>query len=139
MKRSSIRAFALLGAIGISLSTGVANASVAAYPSDHFAEECNDISGCVSGVVNWSNRSANLAVSLFDDRNAGSTTVVVDFYSANGFFSDDTRTANNERIPGYPSSGEGPVGGINVVDVWLVANAYPDAPRHYVGTYYRDF
>lgn len=138
MKRSSIRAFALLGAMGICLSTGVANASVASYPSDPFPRDCNGKSGCVSGVVGWSNRSATVDVTLYDDRNAGSTTVIVDFYTANGWYGTDTRTANNETITGHPSMA-GPVGGISEVVIFLKANIDTFWPPYYVGTFYRDF
>ncbi|MEV6717476.1 hypothetical protein AB0M48_36200 [Lentzea sp. NPDC051208] len=117
------------------VTTTAGVAAAAAYPSDPFPEECNNKSGCVSGVVHWSNRSATVDVNLFDDRNAGSTTVVVDFYTANGYFGTDTRTANNERITGHPSK-EGPVGGINKVVIWLKANI--DGSFYYVGTFYRD-
>lgn len=123
-------------AVTAALATTTAGvAGAAAYPSDPFPEECNNKSGCVSGVVHWSNRSATVDVNLFDDRNAGSTTVVVDCYTANGFYKTDTRTANNERLTGHPSC-QGPVGGINKVVIWLKANV--DGSFYYVGTFYRD-
>ncbi|KOV90053.1 hypothetical protein ADL03_01435 [Nocardia sp. NRRL S-836] len=86
-------------------------------------------------MAHWSNRSVTVDVSLFDDRNAGSTTVVVDCHTANGYYKNDTRTADNERITGHPSC-QGPVGGINKVVIWLVANV--DGSYYYVDTLYRD-
>jgi hypothetical protein len=123
MKRSFNRALAVLSAIGFGLSTGVTAANAAGDPPDPFAEVCNHKSGCVSGVVTWSNRSAAVSVNLFDDKNDGSTTVVAEFYTGDNVFiwDTDTRTANNERIKRTLSS-EGPVGGIWLVNIYLVAN-----------------
>jgi len=123
MGRFSIRVFAVIGIIGVGLTTG-ATAANAADPSDPFGEVCNKKSGCVSGVVSWSNRSAAISVNLFDDRNDGSTTVVADCYTDSDIYiphRTDTRTANNERIKRVLSC-EGPEGGIVVVDITLVAN-----------------
>jgi hypothetical protein len=108
--------FALLGVAGIAVPASAAPAATLAV------EYCNGTSGCVAVDVSFSNRSASVAGSVFDDRNAGSTTAVFQFYTANGYWSEQTRTANNERRPiGF--SEPGPAGGINYVEVYLVSNA----------------
>ncbi|WP_394618735.1 hypothetical protein JNUCC0626_06420 [Lentzea sp. JNUCC 0626] len=137
MKRRHARFFALLGTIGIALSTAATSATAAAYPSDPIPETCNGRSGCISGVVNWSNRSANLNIRLFDDKNAGSTTAYFYFYTANGWAGTDSRTVDNGRISGYPGK-QGPPGGITHVTITLKANIAPDSAEFEVGTFSRD-
>ncbi|MCG8916079.1 hypothetical protein L6E12_09790 [Actinokineospora sp. PR83] len=120
MKRSlTALVFALLGFLGIGLSAGVAGADPL---TPAFAEICNGTSGCVTANISFSNRSATVVGNVFDDRNSGSTTAVFDFYTANGYYSTQTRTAANERRS-FNFTEPGPVGGINLVRVWLVANA----------------
>jgi hypothetical protein len=109
---------ALLGVIGISLSAGPANA---APLSPSFAEICNGTSGCIAAEFSFSNRSATAVGYVFDDRNAGSTTAVFDFYAGGNYFSTQTRTATNEKLP-FHFGEQGPAGGINFVRVGLVAN-----------------
>lgn len=119
MKRSlMVFALALLSVIGIGFSAGVANADPL---SPAFNEICNDTSGCVTAEFSFSNRSVSVVGNVFDNRNSGSTTAVFDFYTANGYFSTQTRTATNERR-GFGFTEAGPVGGINFVRVGLVAN-----------------
>ena len=138
MSNRHVRIFALLGAVGLAVSTGATSATAAAYPSDPIPETCNNRSGCISGFVSWSNRSANLSIKLFDDKNAGSTTAFFYFYTANGWAGTDSRTASNETISGYPGK-QGPAGGITHVTITLKANIAPDSPEFPVGSFYRDF
>jgi len=111
--------FAFLSFVGIGFSAGVAGADPL---TPAFAEICNGTSGCVTADISFSNRSATVVGNVFDDRNAGSTTAVFDFYTANGYYSTQTRTAMNERRS-FHFTESGPVGGINLVRVGLIANA----------------
>ena len=122
MKRAFVAAvFVVLGVAGV------------AAPASAAVEYCNGTSGCVAVDVSFSNRSATVVGSVFDDRNAGSTTAVFQFYTAGGQWSQQTRTANNERKSIHFSE-EGPVGGINFVDVYLVDNSTGDWTE---ATYFR--
>ncbi|WP_086839325.1 hypothetical protein [Amycolatopsis kentuckyensis] len=110
---------ALLGVIGISVPAGAAVATAQSAVADDL---CNGTSGCITVDISFSNRSATAVGTVFDDKNAGSTTAVFDFYTANGFWSEQTRTATNARTP-FHFSEAGPAGGISYVVVYLVSNA----------------
>ncbi|MDQ7808028.1 hypothetical protein Q5425_30195 [Amycolatopsis sp. A133] len=123
MKRSLLVAlFAVLGLVGAGFP---ASAAPALASSAMVGDLCNGTSGCITVDISFSNRSATAVGSVFDDRNAGSTTAVFWFYAGGSFWSEQTRTANNER-KSFHFSESGPVGGINYVEVYLVNNSTGD-------------
>ncbi|MCR3752187.1 hypothetical protein [Lentzea californiensis] len=141
MPISAIATAAAAPGLGVASTSDYPNgttSATAAYPSDPIPQTCNGRSGCISGIVNWSNRSANLSIKLFDDNNAGSTTAFFYYYTANGWYGTESRTANNKTISGYPGK-QGPAGGITEVIITLKANVDPDSPEFPVGAFYRDF
>lgn len=120
MRRSlMVVVLTLLTVIGISVP---ASALPAATPPAAADEVCNGTSGCITvNSVTFSNRSATVVASLFDDNNAGSTTAVFWFYVGGNVWSEQTRTAANERKSIHFSE-TGPAGGFNYVEVYLVRN-----------------
>ncbi len=112
MRRSlTIVMLALLGVLGIGISSNVANAI-------GFSETCNKWGGCAAANMSFSNRSATIQGYVINSP-SGPTTVMFEFYAGGNIFSTQTRTADNEKRS-FHFTEPGPVGGFDFVRVWLI-------------------